>query len=82
MDLNWLIRSSADPRKTSLAVKGALLAIMPIALYLTGIAEADFNAFVDAIVTIIFAVSSGIAALQVIIGVVRKVKLGRWSAPE
>lgn len=82
MDLNWLIRSSADPHKYSMAIKGALVAIMPIALYLTGIAEADFNAFVDAVVMIIYAVSSIIAALQVIFGVARKVKLGRWSAPE
>jgi hypothetical protein len=82
MDFSWLIRSSSDPRNTSLAVKGALLAIMPAALYLTGIAEADFNVIVDAAVTIVFAVTSIISAAQIIYGIVRKVKLGRWSASE
>ena len=33
-------------------------------------------------VTMIFALSSFIAALQVVVGIARKVKLGRWSASE
>lgn len=82
MDLSWLVRSSADPRNTSLAVKGALLGIMPVALYLTGIAEADFNVIVDAAVTVVFAITTAISAIQIIWGVVRKVQFGRWSAPE
>jgi hypothetical protein len=74
VDFSWLIRSSSDPRNTSLAVKGALLAIMPGALYLTGIVDAAF--------TIVFAVTSIISAAQIIYGIVRNVQFGRWSAPE
>lgn len=81
MDFSWLIRSSADPRNTSLAIKGALVAIMPIVLYVTGIAEADFNIVVEAIVSTIFALSTIVSAVMTVYGIIRKVQFGRWSAP-
>lgn len=82
MDFKSLITSSADPNKTSLAVKGFLLAIAPIAMVLLGLTDGDFGKLVDAVTTVVFAVTSTIAAVQIIWGVVRKIQLGRWSASQ
>jgi hypothetical protein len=80
--LNWLITSSADPNKLSLAVKGFLLGIAPIAMLLFGLTQTDFGTLVDTVVNLVFWITSGIAAIQVLFGILRKVKLGRWSASE
>ena len=78
--IQWLITSSADPKKVSLAVRGALLAIAPIAMYATGLTEADFNNLVEAIVTGVFALTTLASMMQIVWGLLRKVNLGRWSA--
>jgi hypothetical protein len=80
MNLSWLIRSSADPQKVSLAVKGAMLALMPIILYVSGITEANYSALTEAIVAGIFAISALISAIQIAFGILRKINFGRWSA--
>ena len=78
--IQWLITSSADPKKVSLAVRGALLAIAPIVMYATGLTEADFNNLVEAIVTGAFALTTLVSVMQIAWGLLRKVNLGRWSA--
>lgn len=75
-----IITSSADPQKTSLAVKGILVGIAPVAMYLLGMTDHDVNSFIDAVGNIVFFSLSIVAAIQVVIGVGRKVKLGRWSS--
>lgn len=78
--INWLVTSSADPNKLSLTVRGALLAIAPIAIYFLGFSDADFNGLVDAIVEAITLLSALVAAIQVIFGLLRKINFRRWSA--
>jgi hypothetical protein len=78
--VTWLVTSSKDPKRLSLTVQGALLAVAPFVMYLTGLTDADFNAFVEGVVNFVFAATTAFAALQVAYGVLRKVKFGRWSA--
>jgi len=76
----WFVTSSQDPKKLSLTVKGALLAVAPFVMYFTGFTDADFNQFVEAIVAFVFAATTAVSALQIAFGLLRKVKFGRWSA--
>jgi hypothetical protein len=78
--LAWLITSSKDPKQLSLTVKGALLAAAPILMLVTGLNDPDFNRLADSIAAFVFAATTGLAALQVALGLLRKVKFGRWSA--
>ena len=78
--LNWLVTSSKDPHALSLTVKGLLLAITPIVMYSLGLTEADFNDIVGAIVNLVFTVATAFSAVMTVLGLLRKVKLNRWSA--
>lgn len=78
--MNWIIASSADPKKVSLFVRGLLLSLAPIAMLVFGLTEADVNGLLDAVVNVVFFALSLVAAGQVLWGLVRKVQLGRWSA--
>ena len=80
--LTFLITSSKDPRKVSLTVRGALTALIPVFLIVSGLSEADANALVDAIVDLVFWVTSIVSTVTVIWGLVRKIRFGRWSAKE
>lgn len=73
--LEWLSTSSADPAKLSLTLK-SLAAI----LVLFGIDSATTDAGVGSIVNIVAGVGMIISAITALVGIVRKVKLGRWSA--
>ncbi len=75
----WLVTSSANPRNTSLAVKGFLVSLAPFAMMMFGVTDVDVNAFVNAIVDLIFYVLSAIATVQMLFGFIRKISLGRWS---
>lgn len=77
----WLTRSSADPQRTSLAVRGFLTGIAPIIMIVFGITDAEFGTLADAGVNAAFTVLSAIAAVQLIWGLVRKVINKRWAAP-
>lgn len=73
----WLVASSTDANKISLTVKGALTAILPIVIAVSGIAnlpisEGDASAAISAISAFIQSVLSGIAAIMFIAGFVRK----------
>ena len=80
MDWKSLITSSADPTKISLAVKGFLLALAPVAMLLLGFTDGEFGQLVESISNIVFWILSVVASLQVVYGLFRKVKFGRWSA--
>jgi hypothetical protein len=82
MNFEKFITSSSDPRKLSLTVKGFLLAILPIILAITGMTEGEVQPIIDVVVDLTFYLTSIIAGVQMLIGLVRKVKLGRWSAKE
>ncbi len=91
---NWLVTSSADPEKTSLMLKGLLLAggaylVQAAAVACTlGIAYVCLiNApGVDQTVAYVVQFATGIlyafGALIGLIGFCRKIYYGRWSAPQ
>jgi hypothetical protein len=91
--LSWLITSSADPRKTSLAVKGGVILIGSQAVRLLGIACSFGLACLGVDVTLINQLADGIEALiygalvviglsMTLYGLARKAYLARWSAPK
>lgn len=82
MTFKKLITSSSDPKKLSLSVKGFLMALVPIIMFATGLSEMDVNAMIDVVTRIVFLGSSLVASVQILYGMLRKVKLGRWSAAE
>ena len=77
---SWLVTSSVNPTKVSTTVKGALTLILPLVMAISGLTDAELGPIVDVIVQIAFLGSSIISAAMMLSGLVRKVKLGRWSA--
>lgn len=73
--LAWISTSSADPNKLSLTLK-SLAAL----LVLFGIDSSIADEGIGAIVSIITAVGMLISAATALVGVGRKIKLGKWSA--
>ncbi len=89
---NWFVTSSADPEKYSLALKGTLLGFGAYALQASTLLcgfgilclgiDADWlNSAIGAVSALVAGILYVIAAVQVIYGLARKVKLGQWSAP-
>jgi hypothetical protein len=89
--INWLITSSADAEKTSLALKGALTLgaawflhaatlACGLGLYCIGI-DADFvNQAVGSITNIAYWALLIIGEFATVYGLIRKIHLRRWSA--
>lgn len=88
---NWLITSSADPRKTSLAVKAMLTIAGAYALNFVEIAckfankclpitETWLTSSIDAATDLTFYVTAAIGSLVALYGLFRKLAFGRWSA--
>lgn len=73
--LSWISTSSQDPAKLSLTLK-SLAAL----LVLFGIDSAITDEGVGAIVNTVTATGMLISAITALVGIARKVKLGRWSA--
>lgn len=72
--------SSVDAKQVSLTVRGFLLGIIPLAMALTGFTEADIVPVVDAIVQLVFLLLSVVSAVQVLVGLGRKLYLKRWTS--
>ena len=73
--IQWFIRSSADPASLSLTIKS--LATIAV---LFGLDSVIVDEGAGHIVTIISSIGTLISAGVAIAGLVRKIKLGRWSA--
>ena len=78
--MNALIRSSSDPEKLSLTIKGLLTSIAPIAIVLLGLNTGEYGQLIDGIAAVVFYGGSIVSAVTTVVGLLRKVKLGRWSA--
>lgn len=74
------VRSSANPEQLSRTVRGVLVSLIPIMIVVLGIDEVDANALVDGVVNIVFLATSLWAGVDMVIGLARKIYLGRWSA--
>lgn len=81
--LDWLLRSSADPRKTSLTVKAAMLGVLPAVLHFIGAAcsyglvclgvdETTLNVIIETIGELTFWFLTAVSAVGFIYGLVRK----------
>lgn len=90
---NWLITSSADPKKTSLALKGVLtvagahaLQAVTLAcglgLYCVGIDAEWVNDFVQTMTDLAYAVLFLFGTGVTLWGLLRKARYGRWSAAQ
>ena len=73
--LTWISTSSANPENYSLTLKslGALLVLF-------GVDSSVTDEGVGAIVSIITATGMLLSAITALVGIARKVKLGRWAA--
>jgi hypothetical protein len=90
--INWLITSSADPENTSLALKGILTVIggyivniasiaCSVGIYCLPITATWLTDMIGAIITGVHAGLLLTGAALTLFGLVRKLILGRWSAP-
>jgi len=86
----WLKTSSQDPDKTALTFRGAMVGIVaaimqlaPIACMYVGVCiDTTFiNPLVDDVANIIKVALELVALVLVVAGILRKIWLGRWSAP-
>lgn len=79
----WLVRSSADPAKLSLTIRGALVALVPIVLSTLsaicgfgiaclGVDETTLNQLVESIIAIVNAVLLVVGAVVAFVGLIRK----------
>lgn len=87
--INWFITSSADPLKTSLALRGFLIAILPkivIALPIicsmvsVCIDPAHLNPVIDILADITKWTMYVVGGIVGLVGLYRKLKNGRWSS--
>jgi uncharacterized membrane protein (GlpM family) len=74
----WLVKSSADSEKLSLTIKGTLLGIVPVAIYLFGafnieVASDQLTSAIDGIVVLIGVFAGIVSAVQIAVGVIRKI---------
>lgn len=77
---NKFITSSVDANKVSLAVKGFLFMLLPIAVTYFGIDGATGIAFIDALNQVLVVGSSLVSAVMILLGLARKLQVGRWTA--
>lgn len=81
---NWIWKSSADPKKVSMSVRYALLALIPATLKVIatacgfgliclGVTAEGLNTFVDAIVDVVYALLLFISSLGFVYGFLRKI---------
>lgn len=75
----WMT-SSVNANRMSLAVRGALVGIAPIAMLLLGLTQDEVNSIVDAIVNVVFYGATLYSCVGIVVGLVRKLIAGRWSA--
>lgn len=89
---NWLITSSADPTKTSLAVKGAVLLagsqlvrVLDIAcsfgLACLGVNADLINQIAQGTETVVQGALLTVGGIGIVWGILRKIYLQRWSHP-
>lgn len=75
---NWLVKSSADADKISLTVKGGLLSIIPIAIFVfkafnIEIGTDQLNSVADSVVALIGIFAAIVSSIQIAVGMIRKI---------
>ena len=54
--------------------------VLPIVLAVTGITSEQANPIIDMIVQVVFLGSTFVSSLMMLYGILRKIKVGQWSA--
>lgn len=77
MKLPTLLRSSYDPNKLGLTVRGFLVGLVPLVLVLSGATGAGVDASaltqaIDAVVSALVAIATAISSIMVALGLLRK----------
>lgn len=78
--MNKLITSSVSPEHVSLTVRGLLVSLLPIIMYVTGLPEATLEPILDALVDLVFFVTALVSSAMTVYGLIRKAINKRWSA--
>jgi hypothetical protein len=89
--INWLVTSSADPLKFSLAIRGLLalgggwllhasVGACGLGVYCLGIDGETINQGVQVLTNVAYAAALSLGAVMTAIGFVRKLINGQWSA--
>lgn len=71
----WVVYSSADPKKIALTVKSAGLGIAPVLMLVTGISGDEATAVIGGISNLVFYILSAISVTGMLYGSARKVVL-------
>jgi hypothetical protein len=88
---NWFITSSADPKNTSLFIKGVIMSAgafvvqaaavaCNVGLYCIGVDSEIVNEFAGTMEALTFALMIIVGSVMTLMGLIRKIKVGRWSA--
>ncbi|MEP2987290.1 MAG: hypothetical protein ABJP08_28970 [Roseibium sp.] len=75
-----LLYSSADPSRIGASVKSFLVGFIPVIVLLTGWDIEGASAVINAIVDIVALTLSIVSSATFLLGMLRKVQLGRWTA--
>lgn len=80
MNLPKFLQSSINPAELSMMFRGLFVALIPVAMVLTGMTENEFTPIVDAAESFVFYATSAAASLWILWGGLRKlaVALGIW----
>jgi len=86
----WLVRSSADPARLSLTIKGILVGVVPVIMAVAGLANIDIgsdkvSAIIDGIASLVQVVLALVAMVMTAYGIVRKLYntiTGRIDVPQ
>lgn len=88
---NWIITSSADPMKISLALRGFLVGLIPVLMTMAAASCSLFaglcvdssliSPFIEGLVNVVKTALELVAGGMFLWGIIRKIVLGRWSHP-
>lgn len=80
--LNKYTTSSVDPTALSMTVKGLLVSLIPLLIAVTGLDPEQVHSISDMLVEMVFLGTSLYSTALVVIGLIRKLYVGRWSHPD
>lgn len=80
--LKKITTSSVDPTALSMTFRGLLISIIPLFIAITGLDPEQVHTISDMLVEIVFQGASFYSAALIVIGLIRKLYIGRWSHPD
>lgn len=72
--LNWILKSSADPTKLSLTLKGVFgFGVSALAVFGVGLSLDDVNGFADSLASVVANIGLLVSSAVTLVGFVRKI---------